>query len=208
MKRLGLVDYGQAQELQKRLVQQRKRDKIEDQLLLVEHPPVITLGKSDDRQLLRVPESHLGSIELVDSGRGGKITYHGPGQLVAYPILALHPEERDLHRHLRRLEEVVIGLAQDFGLAPTRVPGRTGVWVGREKLAAVGVRASSWVTSHGVAVNVADRLEGFDLIVPCGLTDAGVTCLERLLGQEPERQEVERLFCKHFETVFKRRLVG
>ena len=207
MRRLGTVDYAQAQALQQQLVARRKADEIADQLLLCQHSPVVTLGRASDLQYLRVSEAELAArgVALVGSGRGGAITYHGPGQLVAYPILKLEEGRRDLHRYLRDLEEVAILTASHFGLEATRVGGRTGAWVDGAKLAAIGVRASSWVTSHGLSLNLT-RLEGFDLIVPCGIADAGVTSLEELLGQPLSLPEVENALCQAFARVFSRDL--
>ncbi|MGE0488661.1 MAG: lipoyl(octanoyl) transferase LipB [Vulcanimicrobiota bacterium] len=207
MRRLGTVDYAKSQALQQRLVARRKADEIADQLLLCQHPPVITLGRATDRQYLRVSEAQLAAdgIDLVHSGRGGAITYHGPGQLVAYPILKLEESRRDLHGYLRDLEEVAILTAAHFGLEAERVPGRTGAWVNGAKLAAIGVRASAWVTSHGLSLNVT-HLKGFDLIVPCGIADAEVTSLERLLGRPAPLLEVENALCQAFAEVFQRNL--
>lgn len=209
VRRLGTVGYAAAQELQRRLVRERQEDLIDDLLLLVEHPPVVTLGKADSLQFLRVPPETLEErgVELHASDRGGEITFHGPGQMVAYPILKLDEDRRDLHRYLRDLEEVGIALLADYGLKGCRVPGRTGVWVDGEKVAAIGVRASRWVTSHGIAVNVGEDLSGFELIVPCGLADAGVGSLARLLGRTPPMEEVQERFCSPFGRIMKRRMI-
>ena len=139
---------------------------------------------------------------MHETGRGGDITYHGPGQIVGYPILELAPERRDVHRYIRDLEEVLIRTAADFGVDATRVPGLTGVWVGTDKLAAIGVRISRWVTSHGFALNVTTDLEYFDLIVPCGIADRGVTSLARLRGGPFDIRPVEDRLAAHFAEVF------
>lgn len=207
IQRLGWLDYRKAQQLQLQLVEQRKADQIVDQLLLLQHPPVITLGRKDSGRFLKASESELArlNIRVVRSGRGGEITFHGPGQLVAYPILKLREDERDLHLHLRRLEETVLLMLEEWGLEGERVKGRTGVWLGQQKVAAIGVRASAWVTSHGLALNVDGSLMGFDLMVPCGLEDAGVTRLADHLDPCPTLVEVEERFIHFFLRVFQRR---
>lgn len=209
VRRLGRLDYQAAQRLQEQLVERRQAEQLDDTLLLVEHPPVITLGKADSDRYLKASREELKEkgVELHRSGRGGEITYHGPGQMVAYPILKLEEERRDLHRYLRDLEEVGISLLEDYQLSAERVPGRTGVWVGGLKVAALGVRASRWVTSHGMAVNVGRDLAGFELIVPCGIDDAGITSLAALLGMEPPLEEVQERFCSHFGRIMKRTMI-
>jgi lipoyl(octanoyl) transferase len=141
-------------------------------------------------------------VEVVETGRGGDVTFHGPGQLVGYPILDLNPDRRDVHRYVRDLEEMLIRAAAAFGVTATRAPGLTGVWVGDDKLAAIGVRISRWITSHGFALNVATDLRQFDLIVPCGITDKGVTSLERLIGRPVPMAEVESAVALAFREVF------
>ena len=182
VQRLGVVPYGEALELQERLVKQRRAGEIPDQLLLLEHPHVITLGTSShtDHILLDDAERELLGIELYSTGRGGDVTYHGPGQLVGYPILDLKPDRCDLHRYVRDLEEVLIRTIAAFGIVGTRRAGMTGVWVGDEKIAAIGVRVSTgWITSHGFALNVNTDLRFFDSIVPCGIREYGVTSIQR-----------------------------
>lgn len=181
----------------------RKKDLVEDHLLLVSHPDVITLGRKTSRQFLKFDESSL-DMEVLHVGRGGEVTFHGPGQLIAYPILKLGEGERDLHDYLRRLEEVALGVCSALGIQAGRVAGRTGVWVDGSKVAAIGVRASSWVTFHGIAINRTPELAGFDLIVPCGISDAGVTCLEDLVGRPVPAAELENLVLAEFERVFAR----
>ena len=141
---------------------------------------------------------------MHETGRGGDITYHGPGQIVGYPIMDLRPDRCDVHRYVRDIEEVLIRTASDYGVEAERVEGLTGVWVGRDKLAAIGVRISRWVTSHGFALNVSTDLEYFDLIVPCGIADRSVTSLARLLGHPVEQVEVEYRIAAHFAEVFTR----
>jgi lipoyl(octanoyl) transferase len=218
VRRLGLVKYDDALEVQKQLVEARKADRIPDQLLLLEHPPVITFGvrSRDDRSHVRATPETLAreGVELVDTGRGGDVTFHGPGQLVGYPILDLRPDRLDVHRYVRDLEEVMIRMAGAFGVAAERQPGLTGAWVVSgardeqryEKLAAIGVRIARWITSHGFAFNVSTNLNHFDLIVPCGIADPnkGVTSLERLLGRSVPMVEAEAAAIAAMAAVFER----
>lgn len=191
VRRLGVIGYQEALVLQEELVRQRQQELIPDTVLLLEHPPVITLGRrTSERYLLDAQ-----GIEVVRTGRGGQITYHGPGQLVAYTIWRV----RDLHAHLRRLEEAIIAVAAKYDIAAERSPGRTGVWVGGQKLASLGVRASRWVTSHGLALNVGPDLTGFDRIVPCGLEGVKMTSLARLLGRAPALAEVADRLARSLE---------
>jgi len=190
---LGRLAYREALALQDSLVRARRTGEVPDTLLLVEHPPVITLGRGADRAhvLLSPAESRARGIEVHEVGRGGDVTYHGPGQLVGYPVLELVGARRDLHAYLRFLEEVLIDVAATFGIAGHRVPGLTGVWVGTNKLAAIGVRVSTgWVTSHGFALNVGSDLDGFKTIVPCGIAERGVTSLSMLAGCELSVEDV------------------
>ena len=192
---LGRVPYGPAQALQERLVACRRRGEIPDTLLLLEHPPVVTLGRGAHAENLLLDEAALQArgIELHEAGRGGDVTYHGPGQLVGYAIMALEGERRDAHRLLRDLEKGLIEAAAHYGVAAKRRPGLTGVWVGGAKLAAIGVRiGTGWITSHGFALNVGFDLSGFETIVPCGLRDASVTSLALLTGHDLELEEVAR----------------
>ena len=202
---LGHVPYADGLELQSELVVQRRAGTIPDTLLLLEHPHVITLGTSAHRENILIDEQQgaLLGIDIFDTGRGGDVTYHGPGQLVGYPILDLKPERCDLHRYVRDLEEVLIRALASYGIAAGRKPGLTGVWVGDEKIAAIGVRVSSgWITSHGFAFNVRTDLRFFDSIVPCGITQYGVTSLERLLPRSPEVAEVGERVVRAFGEVF------
>jgi lipoyl(octanoyl) transferase len=190
---LGRVPYSRGADLQRELVRDRRRGRVPDTLLVLEHPPVITLGSGarSEHILFPAPELRARGIEVHEAGRGGDVTYHGPGQLVGYPVVALSGGRRDAHRYLRDLEQALILTAADYGVAATRWAGRTGVWVGSRKLAAIGVRISSgWITSHGFAVNVGADLSGFGAIVPCGIHDAGVTSLEALTGLRPTLREV------------------
>ena len=208
VRRLGRVPYEDALALQRELVAERQAGRIGDQLLLVEHPHVLTLGVRGDggRSHILAPPEELDarSVSVFETGRGGDITYHGPGQLVGYPIIDLKPDRRDVHRYVRDLEEVLIRVAADYGIAAGREPGLTGVWVGQSKLAAIGVRIARWVTSHGFALNVTTDLDYFKLIVPCGVADRGVTSLAALLGRDVGRAEVEDRVVRHFGEVFAR----
>ena len=206
VRRLGLIAYGDALALQRSLVEDRRAGRIPDTLLLVEHPHVLTLGVRGDggrSHILASPDTLAArGVEVYETGRGGDITYHGTGQIVGYPILDLKPDRCDVHRYVRDLEEVLIRTAADYGIQAQRVEGLTGVWVGREKLAAIGVRIARWITSHGFAFNVTTDLEYFNLIVPCGITDRGVTSLARLLGRTVELADVQDRILDHFANVF------
>jgi lipoyl(octanoyl) transferase len=211
IRRLGIVKYGEALELQKRLVDERRAERIPDQLLLLQHPPVITLGvrSRDDRSHVLADAGTLAreGVELFETGRGGDVTFHGPGQLVGYPILDLRPDRLDVHRYVRDLEEGMIRIAAAFGVDAGRQPGLTGAWVGTtspEKLAAIGVRIARWITSHGFAFNVTTNLDHFNLIVPCGIADRGVTSLEKLLGRRVPMVNVEDAAVAAISAVFDR----
>lgn len=208
---LGTVPYAEALELQKQLVEQRKLDSIPDQLLLLEHPPVITLGVKtrDDRSHIVASAETLEEqgVEVVESGRGGDVTYHGPGQLVGYPIIDLKPDRCDVHRYVRDLEEVVIQAVATLGVSAHRLSRLTGVWVGDNKLAAIGVRIARWVTSHGFALNVTTKLDHFSLIVPCGITDKGITSLQLLTGESLTVESVIPAISDAFGSVFERTVV-
>ena len=207
VRRLGRIGYAEGLELQKQLVERRKAGEIPDQLLLLEHPAVITLGvktRSNHTNIVATPEALAEEgVDVFETGRGGDVTYHGPGQLVGYPILDLKPDRCDVHKYVRDLEEVLIRAAAAFGVDAGRLPGLTGTWVGSEKLAAIGVRISKWVTSHGFAFNVNTSLKHFDLIVPCGISDKGVTSLQKLLGRPVEMDEVERAVERAFREIFR-----
>lgn len=204
VEQLGLVGYRDALRIQQGKVSERKAGTIPDTLLLLEHPHVYTLGRNARREHLLVSSSRLAEMgaELFETDRGGDITYHGPGQLVGYPIFDLTRHRRDLGWYMRSLEEVFIGVARDFGLEAGRVAGAAGVWTGNDKLVAMGIHVSRWVTSHGFAFNVNTNLAYFDSIVPCGLHDRGVTSLEKLLGKRVEMDAVIDRVIEHFGTVF------
>jgi lipoyl(octanoyl) transferase len=207
---LGLIAYGPACELQRQLVQARKARAIPDVLLLCEHPHVITLGRNGTRDHLHAGDALLDemNVEFHTSDRGGGITYHGPGQIVGYPILDLTEHRRDIGWYVNQLEEVMVGASADFGIAAKRVAGQHGVWNetkdGEEKLGALGVHLSRWVTSHGFAYNVSTDLRYFDLIVPCGIAGKRVTSVERALGRAVSINEVRERLIAHFASVFAR----
>jgi lipoyl(octanoyl) transferase len=210
VKRLGEIGYQEALDLQKDLVERRRNEEIPDQLLLLEHPPVITLGvkaRSSRSHVLESDESLAAKgVGIFETGRGGDVTYHGPGQLVGYPIFNLKPDRCDVHRYVRDLEEALIRAVAAFGISGHRIKGLTGVWVGpegrEEKLAAIGVRISRWITSHGFALNVNTRLEHFGLIIPCGITDHGVTSMQQLLGRPISMDEVADSVTAAFREIF------
>jgi lipoyl(octanoyl) transferase len=210
VRRLGIVAYSEAEALQRSLVEERKAGRIGDTLLLLQHPHVITLGvkRASAREHIVAAPDELAArgVEVHESGRGGDVTYHGPGQVVGYPILDLKPGRADVHQYVRDVEEVMIRVCAEHGLDATRVPGLTGAWVrtprGPEKIGAIGVRISRWVTSHGFAFNVSTDLDYFALIVPCGIGDLGVTSLEALLGRPVPIPPVEDALVRHFAAVF------
>ena len=218
---LGLIGYAEAYALQKRIVAARKAEAIEDVLLLCEHPHVITQGRNGKREHLLVGEHVLRQkgVEFYETSRGGDITYHGPGQIVGYPILNLGEIRRDVVWYVRMLEEAMIRATAEFGITAGREPGKTGVWVEfaedgsslatrhsplatSEKLGAIGVHISRWITSHGFAYNVSTDLRFFDLIVPCGIADRKATSLEKLLGRAVEKSEVATSIARHLGELF------
>jgi lipoate-protein ligase B len=205
---LGLVPYLPAFDWQHRLVQARKAGSIPDVLLLCEHPHVITLGRNGKRDNLRVNDRLLvqQSVDFHLTDRGGDITYHGPGQIVGYPILDLSDHRRDVRWYVEQLEEVMIRAARDFGISAKRDAAHRGVWVstaaGSEKLAALGVHLSRWITSHGFAFNVSTDLRYFDWIVPCGIAGSRAASLEKLLGRAVRSDEVQPRLVAHFAEVF------
>jgi lipoyl(octanoyl) transferase len=209
VRRLGLVLYDEALALQRRLVDERRAGTIPDTLLLLQHPAVITLGVKGDggrSNVVATPErlAALG-IDVQETGRGGDVTYHGPGQIVGYPILDLRPDRCDVHRYVRDLEEVMIRVCGEHGLSAGRIKGMTGTWIGGEKIGAIGVRISRWITMHGFAFNVGTTLEHFQLIVPCGLAGHGVTSLEKATGRSLSLEAVEDSVIGHFSDVFGRK---
>ena len=203
---LGVLRYVEALEKQRELVEQRKTGAICDRLLIVEHPHVVTMGRNGHREnLLAEPELLARSgIEFYETDRGGDVTYHGPGQIVGYPILDLREWKRDVHAYVRAIEQVIIDALRGFGLAAGREAGATGVWTTEGKIAAIGVHISRWVTSHGFALNVDTDLNYFRYIVPCGLTRPVASM--RSLGSRAERGEVVAALIQNFGRVFERQM--
>jgi len=206
VRRLGLVPYDEALAMQRQLVEERRAGRVPDLLLLLQHPAVITLGVKGDggRANIVATDERLAELGIAvhESGRGGDVTYHGPGQIVGYPILDLKPDRCDVHRYVRDLEEVMIRVCADYGVTAERIKGLTGTWVGAEKIGAIGVRLSRWITSHGFAFNVSTDLDHFKLIVPCGIIDRGVTSLERATGRRLSLSDVEDVLVRSFQDVF------
>ena len=202
--RLGTVEYADAHRLQKELQAKRISGEIGDTVLLLEHPPVLTMGRSAKEQhVLAAPEVLAArGISVHEVGRGGDVTYHGPGQLVAYPIIDLKPDRRDVRKYMWSLEETMIRTCADFGLSATRVEGLNGAWVGDRKVGAVGVRISRWVTMHGLALNANSDLTHFDLIVPCGIQDKTVTSLSAELGRTVSAAEAIDPLARHLADLF------
>ena len=202
--RLGLTPYASAHALQERLVEARKAGAIGDTLLLLEHPKVITLGRKASQEHILMSSDALAQqgYELHETGRGGDVTFHGPGQLVAYPIVDLKPDREDVRRYVRDLEETMIRVCADYGLTAERSEGLNGAWIGQNKVGAIGVRISQWVTMHGFALNVNTELAGFSAIVPCGIAQRGVTSLQRELGRPLPLLEVEAHVVARFAELF------
>jgi lipoyl(octanoyl) transferase len=209
LEQLGLVSYTDGLRLQSELVAQRKAGAIPDTLLLLEHPHVYTLGRNGKKENLLISAEQLAArgAQVFEIDRGGDVTYHGPGQWVGYPILDLAQHRRDIAWYMRSLEEVLIEVAGEYGIQAGRLAGAPGVWVGNNKLAALGVHISRWVTSHGFAFNVNTDLRYFDWIVPCGLRDKGVTSLQKLLGRQVEMEEVAEKVVRRFGKVFELEMV-
>ena len=206
-----MIAYDEGLALQRDLVEQRRAGRVPDLLLLLEHPAVITLGVRSEiaRANVVATSERLADLGIAvhETGRGGDVTYHGPGQLVGYPILDLRPDRCDVHNYVRDLEEVMIRTCADYGVAAGRIAGLTGTWVGAEKIGAIGIRISRWITSHGFAFNVCTDLDHFKLIVPCGIADRGVTSLARVTGQQVSTIEVADAIVRHFAEVFDRRAI-
>lgn len=202
--RLGRIGYAEALALQEALLEARCAQAIPDTLLLLEHDPVITLGRGAKQENVLASRELLAQqgVALFETGRGGDVTYHGPGQLVGYPIIDLNPDRRDVRKYVAGLEEVMIRIAAEYGLEGSRIAGLNGAWIGDRKLGAVGVRIRRWVTMHGFAINVSTSLSAFDLIVPCGIQGKGVTSLAQELGHAPELRAVEDAAMRAFAEVF------
>jgi lipoyl(octanoyl) transferase len=206
VRHLGRVPYADGLEIQARLVAERQEGLVPDTLLLLEHDPVFTLGRNAraEHVLLSAEDLKARGFEVFETGRGGDVTYHGPGQVVGYPILGLAPDRCDVHRYVRDLESVLIRTCADYGVTAERVAGMTGAWVGTEKVGAIGVRIARWVTSHGFALNVGNDLAPFGLIVPCGIRGRGVTSLEQQLHRPVPVAEVASRLAAHVAAVFGR----
>ena len=208
IRRLGVVRYQDGLVLQRALVEEHRAGHVPDLLLLLQHPPVITVGVKGDggRSNIVADAARLAQlgIEVSETGRGGDVTYHGPGQMVGYPIIDLRPDRCDVHRYVRDLEEVMIRVCADYRVTARRLDGMTGAWIGENKIGAIGVRISRWITSHGFAFNVSTNMGHFDLIVPCGISNRGVTSLERVAGRGISISEVENAAVRHFCDVFER----
>jgi lipoyl(octanoyl) transferase len=206
---LGRTAYAEGLRLQERAVERLREGAGSEELLLLEHPHVFTLGRGADRSNILADEQQLQahSIEVHETGRGGDVTYHGPGQLVGYPMIDLKPDRCDVHRYVRDIEEVLIRTLGEYGITGERIAGLTGVWVGNEKVAAIGVRIARWITSHGFALNVNTDLSYFQMIVPCGIIDKGVTSLARLTGRALDLREVAGRVTHHFADVFDRDMI-
>lgn len=203
--KLGLIEYQAALDLQMRILKLSQQEAIEDVLLLLEHPPVLTVGVNGKDNNILINEDLLDEmgISVFHSNRGGDVTYHGPGQAVVYPIINLNHFGKDVKDHVRRLEQISIGLMKDeYGLIADRKHGFPGVWVGNDKITAIGCAVKRWVTMHGFAFNVNTNLEHFKWINPCGFTDKGVTSLEKLLGQSQDMDIVMSHIIKHFTALF------
>ncbi len=201
---LGLIDYEKAYDLQKRLLAEKAAGKEEETLLLLEHKPTLTLGKSGKLKNLLIEREELAekNIPLYFTDRGGDITFHGPGQLVAYPILDLRKRGKDIHRYIHELQEVVIQTLSDFSIVGERDQKHVGVWVDRDKICAMGVAVHKWITMHGLALNVDPDLKAFSLITPCGIVGRGVTSMARHRESIPSMEEVINRFITHFSRIF------
>jgi lipoyl(octanoyl) transferase len=205
---LGRKEYEQSLVVQNLVAEWRKKKRIPDCLIFVEYPHLITLGRSGSIQHLLADRSMLEKhgVGFFLANRGGDITYHGPGQFIAYPVMDLKEWQPDVGRYLRSLEHCIINTLADFGVLADSIPELTGVWVGDKKIASIGIRTSQWVTSHGLALNVSPDLSYFDFIVPCGLRSKGVTSMMEILGAVVDTSEIKRRFCVHFSQIFERDL--
>lgn len=201
---LGQIDYGEAYDIQKKLWSQKMNGRAEDALLLLAHPPTFTVGKSGKLENLLLTKEELASkgISLFFIDRGGDITYHGPGQLVVYPIIDLKNRGKDIYQYIHCLEEVAIRTLASLSIEAQRDEKHIGVWVGDEKIAAIGVRIKKWITMHGLALNVNPNLEHFSYINPCGILDRGVTSIAGLLCREVPMETVVKELVKQFSDVF------
>jgi len=202
--KLGLVEYGEAYQLQRRLHHQRLEKEISDVLLVLEHPPTLTIGKSGSLDNVLVSREELAQkeVSLFFVERGGDVTYHGPGQLVIYPIMDLSHRGKDIHQYVQDLEEIIIRTLRDFSISANRDEDHAGVWVGKEEVAAIGLSVRRWVTMHGFALNVNPNLKHFSFINPCGFSDRKATSMSQLLGREMPMEAVTKRLVAHFSEVF------
>jgi lipoyl(octanoyl) transferase len=200
----GITDYHKAWEFQKKIFNQVVNDRSENYLILTEHNPVITIGKTGSFKNLLTEPAHLKSrgIKIIEIDRGGDITFHGPGQIVGYPILDLFQFKKDIHWYLRNLEEVIIQTLRDFNIEGGRIPDFTGVWVKKKKICAIGVKVTRWVTMHGFALNVSTNLDYFNHIIPCGISDHGVTSIFDQIGNISDQKDVIKSLYHNFAEVF------
>ncbi len=196
--KVGLCDYQKAWDWQRQLHAARRANDIPDTLLLLQHPSVYTFGKNANKENLIDSKDAL----VIQSDRGGDITWHGPGQLVGYPIINLKEHKTSASWYMRNLEEVIIRCLKDYDISASRIEKLTGVWIGNEKIAAMGVRLSRWITMHGFALNIAPDLSYFNGMIPCGIKDKGVTSIKKQLGKEPDFDEVQNCIIEHFKTIF------
>ena len=198
---LGTSHYEDAWDLQKQLQSKRISGQINDQLILVEHPPVYTLGKNSPKEHLLIKESE--NISIIQTDRGGDITFHGPGQLVGYPILDLNQYKKSVSWYMRELEQLIIDVLKEYDIIAGRKKGLTGAWVRDKKIGALGVRISKWVTMHGFSLNIDPDLQYYQGIIPCGISEYGVTSMENLLGENvPSMTEIKETLVKHFVAKF------
>ncbi len=205
----GRVAYADGLAMQQQAVENLRDGTGAEQLFLLEHNHVFTLGRAAKEANILASREYLAAqgIEVHEIGRGGDVTYHGHGQLVGYPIINLKPDRCDVHRYVRDIEEVLIRVIAEYGIKGERIKGLTGIWVGNEKIAAIGVRIARWITSHGFALNINTDLRYFQMIVPCGIVDKGVTSMQKILGREIDMQEVAQTTAKHFAAVFERQVI-
>ena len=201
---LGIIRYEDALKLQREFVIKRKLNEVSDSVIIAQHPAVFTIGRKGSRRNLLVSEEILNkeNINILEVDRGGDITFHGPGQLVIYPIIDLRNRKKDLHNYLRDLEEVIIRFLDGYGIEGTRIKGATGVWVNDAKIAFIGIAAKDWITYHGLSININNDLKFFSMINPCGLKNINVTSLKNILGEAVSMQEVKDIFIEEFKHIF------
>ena len=202
---LGCIDYEECYKIQKDMVRRRRSGEIGDSLILAEHNEIFTIGRAGEIENVLVSDDLLFSsgLKVLQVDRGGDITFHGPGQLVAYPIIDLKDSGRDLHSYLRDLEEAAIRFLDDYGVDAGRIQEKTGVWVSGKKIASIGIGASNWVTFHGMSININCDLKFFAMINPCGMHDIEMTSLERIKGQEIRMMDAKKSIVKHFKGIFR-----